>query len=103
MLSEAFPDLGGDPYTPDQISVVERMRNLVTMDDSIPSDMMKGIEAVASKLVNDINSGRCDMANLDLESIGQQVISGVTDDDMTKFASNLDKIIPALQKAHQNP
>lgn len=101
VLHATFPDLGDAPYTPDQLSVAERMKNLVTMDDAIPSDMMKGIEAVANRLVKDINSGRCDLASLDIESIGQQVISGVNEDDMSKFASNLDKIIPALQRAHQ--
>lgn len=100
-LNVSFPDLGKEPYTPEQIAIVDRMKNLVTMDDAIPTDMMKGIEAVATRLVKDINNGRCDLASLDIESIGQQVISGVNEDDMSKFASNLDKIIPALQRAHQ--
>ena len=100
-LSVAFPDLGADPFTSEQTAVVERMRNLVTMDDAIPSDMMRGIEAVASRLATDIHTGRCDLSSLDIESIGQQVLSGVNDDDMSKFASNLDTIIPALQRAHQ--
>ena len=101
ILNASFPDLGNDTYTAEQIAIVDRMKNLVTMDDAIPSDMMRGIEAVASRIVKDINNGRCDLASLDIESIGQQVISGVNEEDMSKFASNLDKIIPALQRAHQ--
>ena len=100
----ALPELaGGGALAPEDLQLLERMRQLQTMNDAIPSDMMRGIESVASQLVQDINSGRCDLASLDIERIGQQVIQGVSDDDMGTFAANLDKIIPALQRAHQPP
>lgn len=106
VLAATFPELGGgdeDPFTADECAVVERMRNLVTMDDSIPSNMMRGIEAVANRLVKDLNNGTCDLASLDLEGIGQQVISKVSDADMGAFAANIDKIIPALERVHRMP
>lgn len=101
VLSATFPELGDEAFTSDECRIVERMKNLVTMDDSIPSNMMRGIEAVANKLVKDLNNGTCDLANLDLEGIGQQVISKVSDSDMGTFAANIDKIIPALERAHR--
>ena len=100
-LAHHFPELGDAPYTPEQIAIAERMRNLVTMDDSIPPNMMRGIESVASRLVKDLQSGKCDLGSLDIESIGNQVIAGVSETDMGAFASNLDKIIPALERAHR--
>lgn len=100
-LPAVFPDLGTGAYAPEEMAIFERMKSLVTMDDSIPCNMMRGIETVANRLVNDINSGRCDLGNIDLEEIGKQVISGVSDEDMGTFASNIDKLIPALQRAHQ--
>jgi hypothetical protein len=100
-MTATFPELGNEMFTEDECGIMERMRNLVTMDDCIPSNMMRGIESVANKLVRDINSGACDLSTLDLEGIGQQVISGVNDADMGTFAANIDKIIPALERAHR--
>lgn len=98
----AFPELASSgPLTQEEFQLIERMRHLHTMNDAIPSDMMRGIENVANQLVRDINSGRCDLATLDIERIGQQVIQGVSDEDMGTFATNLDKIIPALQQAQR--
>ena len=52
---------------------------------------------MASKLAEDIVSGKTDMANVNLSDIGQQVLSGCSEDDMSKFAGNLDTLLPALQ------
>lgn len=101
VMNATFPELGDSPFTAEECGIVERMKNLVTMDDSIPSNMMRGIEAVANRLVKDLNNGTCDLATLDLEGIGQQVISKVSDSDMGTFAANIDKIIPALERAHR--
>lgn len=94
----AFPELGNAPYGSDGLNVLERIKNLSTMDDAIPTNMMKGIESMASKIVSDIQQGTCDLASLDIECIGQQVIAGVSDKDIGDFAANLDKIIPALER-----
>lgn len=101
IMNATFPELGDSPFTMEECGIVERMKNLVTMDDSIPDNMMRGIEAVANRLVKDLNNGTCDLATLDLEGIGQQVISKVSDADMGTFAANIDKIIPALERAHR--
>ena len=67
------------------------------MKNAIPSNMMSGIERVASSLVRDINSGKMDFASLDVEKIGEQVLQGVGEGDVNDFANSLDKILPALQ------
>ena len=69
---------------------------LHTMEASIPTDMMHGIESVANQLVQDIASGKASMDSLDVESIGQKVLSGVSRRDVQAFATNIDKILPAI-------
>ena len=76
---------------------MERLANLCVMNQAIPSNMMRGIERVASQLMSGIQDGSTDLANLDVEKIGQQVLNDVAEDDVGEFAKNLDNILPALQ------
>jgi hypothetical protein len=69
---------------------------LSTMKSAIPAPMMSGIENMANKLISDIASGKTDMSSLNVESIGQHVLSQVSTEEMNEFANNMDKIIPAL-------
>lgn len=74
---------------------------LATMRSTIPAPMMSGIEHVANQLMRDMSSGKTDMSQLDVEAIGQRVLANVRPDDMSAFASNIDKILPAL--SHLRP
>ena len=82
----------------DEWDLIDKAFSLSVMETSIPTDMMKGIETVANKLVNDINQGRASLDTLNVETIGQQVLAGVSEEEVASFASNLDKILPALQR-----
>lgn len=44
-----------------------------------------------------VSNGTLDMSKLNMEKIGKQVLSGVSEGDMRSFANNLDKILPAVQ------
>lgn len=92
-----FPELGEDEHSDESLSLAHRIGSLCTMRNAIPSNMMSGIERVASSLVRDINSGKMDFASLDVEKIGEQVLRGVGEGDVNDFANSLDKILPALQ------
>jgi hypothetical protein len=92
-----FPELGNDEYSDESLAIARRIGSLCTMKNAIPTNMMSGIERVASSLVRDINSGKMDFASLDVEKIGEQVLQGVGEGDVNDFASSLDKILPALQ------
>ena len=93
-----FPELGTEEeYSEESLSIARRIGSLCTMRSAIPTNMMNGIEQVASSLVRDINNGKVDFASLDVESIGEQVLRGVGEGDINDFASNLDRILPALQ------
>jgi hypothetical protein len=95
-LAQHFPELKV-PLTDEQWSLLDKALGLACMEHAIPKPMMGAIENVASQLVKDLTSGKADLANLDLEAIGQQVLTKVSPDEMSSFASNLDKILPALQ------
>lgn len=92
-----FPELGTNEYSDESLAIAHRIGGLCTMKNAIPSNMMSGIERVASSLVRDINSGKMDFASLDVEKIGEQVLQGVGEGDVNDFANSLDKILPALQ------
>lgn len=97
-LATKVPELGSDPYDPAALTLLRRVGNLCTMQSAIPSNMMQGIERVASGLVQGINAGTVDFASLNIEEIGQRVLNDVAEDDVGTFAGNLDKILPALQR-----
>ena len=65
--------------------------------------MMRNIESVANKLVQDVASGRASLDSMDVEAIGQQVLSSVSPEEISAFAGNLDKILPALQSGVGKP
>lgn len=94
---DAIPQLGTGPYTSEQRTILESMNNLIIMKNTIPHGMMQNIESAASKLVHDMNNGTCDMSNLNLASIGDEVLSRVSEDDINSFAGNLGKIVPAME------
>lgn len=96
-LRAQFPELGSDAYSEDSLAIARRIGSLCVMKRAIPTNMMHGIERVASSLVRDINSGKVDFANLDVEKIGEQVLQGVGEGDVGEFANNLERILPALQ------
>ena len=98
LLTHAFPDVlwGTDPPSEEEWDCLNKMIGLSTMKSAIPSNMMDGIENVANKLVEDLAAGKTDISSLNIESIGQQVLAGVSADEMSNFANNIDKIMPAL-------
>lgn len=89
-------DLGEGAIEEETWDLMNKCIGLATMKSAIPAPMMSGIENMANKLVNDIASGKTDLSSLNVESIGQQVLSQVSPDEMNEFASNIDKILPAL-------
>ena len=102
VLCRAFPYLDANqPFTSENWEIVNRVFALVTMDTSIPAPMMRGIEKMANSLASDMSSGNLDFSKLNMEKIGRDVLSGVSETDMKSFASNLDKLLPAMQNFNQ--
>lgn len=96
---EAFPYLTDKQFSIDEWTLLGKCVSLATMHSNIPAPMMQGIENVANQLVADISSGRADLASLDINDIGKRVLSGVSQSDMSTFAQNIDKILPAVRRS----
>ena len=95
--------LGDAPPTEEQWGLLDRALGLVTMEGAISAPMMRNIESVANQLVQDLTSGKADLSTLNIEALGQQVLSQVSQEDVSSFAKNLDKIIPALDGLQMPP
>ena len=93
-ILEQFGELG--PLQSSDWEQLTKMFALSTMENAIPGKMMKGIEEVAAQLVSDITSGKAAMNSLNIEDIGQRVLSNVSSSDVDAFAHNIDKILPAI-------
>jgi hypothetical protein len=93
----AFPYLTERPPTDEEWALLDKALSLATMDGNIPAPMMRGIEDVANELVADIQNGKTSLNTLDIESIGKRVLANVSSEEMSSFANNLDKILPAIQ------
>tara|TARA_B110001450_G_scaffold256652_1_gene287993 strand:+ start:3084 stop:4145 length:1062 start_codon:yes stop_codon:yes gene_type:complete len=74
-----------------------QLTSFSTVVDAIPTGMMGRIEDMANKLADDIVSGKTDMASVNLNDIGQQVLSQCNEGEMDKFAGNINNLLPALQ------
>mgnify|MGYP001163963608 CR=1 FL=1 len=100
-INSCFPELEMDELTSTQWSLVSKMCSFSTVGDAIPTHMMGKIENMASKLAEDIMQGKSSLADMNLESIGKQVLSQCNQEDMSQFANNIDKLLPAITQLHQ--
>lgn len=97
VLKEEFPEiLWEEPIADNQWNVLTKLFSFCEVGEAIPSQMMGKIENMASKLASEIMSGKKDMASMDLQSIGEEVLSQCNSSDMSHFANNIDKILPAI-------
>jgi hypothetical protein len=103
-LNKAFPELkiGSAAITESMWKNINQLNSFSAVNENIPSRMMGRIENMASRLADDIVSGRTDMGSVNLSEIGQQVLSGCSEEDMSSFAGNIDALLPALQQFHAN-
>lgn len=92
---------------PDEINeeaweIIARLNDISTVVGNIPSGMMTQIESMAARLAGDLQAGRIDMSNIDLSSLGEQVLSQCSESDMSKFAGNLGNLMPVVQSSMQS-
>ena len=62
---------------------------------------MRGIETMAQKLMSDMGSSGTDLSGLNPQTIGEEVLSSVSKEDVQAFAQNIDKLLPAIQMMQQ--
>jgi hypothetical protein len=77
-------------------SHVDSLNNCATLSSSIPGGVMSKIESLASTLATDLRNGATDLHTLDLQSIGEQVLSQCDAGELTKLTENLGELMPVL-------
>jgi hypothetical protein len=105
-LKTHIPELDFENFVisdPNIWSLVTKLNGYASVDDSIPTNMMGKIENFATKLADDIVNGKADLNNMDLSSIGQEVLAQCDEADMNQFANNIDKLLPALKTFQSGP
>jgi len=75
---------------------VHRTHSLGEMTKAIPAGMMQTIESQAMALAGGVQNGSIDMKDLDLTSIGKNVMESCSADDMQNLAGNIDEVLPNL-------
>ena len=90
-LARDFPVLTTTPPDEEQWKIIDGLFTLVLMERALPPSMMQGIEQMANQLMTSMDT-------VDLETLGQQVLSNVSMDDMAKFTKNLDGMLPEMMK-----
>jgi len=93
-----FPELGEGKLREEEWDVLEKMNGLIAMESAIPQNMMRGIEGAAAKLAKGITSGNLNMEDIDIAKLGESVLEGVDEKELEAFASNMQKIVPMLEK-----
>jgi len=83
--------------TNDVWNTICQLNGYSAVGDNIPTKMMGKIENLANKLAGDIMNGRTDLSEMNLAEIGQQVLSQCDEEEMSKFANNIENLLPALQ------
>lgn len=102
MIRASVPELNPpEDIDDDAWGILGRLNNVSTVVGNIPSGMMTHIEAMAAKLATGLQSGQIDMANVDLASLGEQVLSKCSEKDMSNFAGNLENLLPVVHSTMQ--
>lgn len=88
----------GDPEKSTQLcKLLEQMSSFSSVRKHIPTGMMGQIESYALRLAEDINNGKCDLNNINLQQIGQDVLQNCDSNEMMAMADNIQDLIPTLQ------
>lgn len=84
--------------TPTAWDTVDQLNSYAKLSSHIPTGVMSKIESMASKLASDLNSGAATMDTLNLQSIGEQVLSGCDANELSKLTGNLGELLPVLSQ-----
>lgn len=97
VLSKEFPEISWEhDVNEKEWGVLDKLFSYCQVGNAIPGQMMGKIENMANKLAGEIMSGKQDLASMDLQKIGEEVLSQCNPNDMNHFANNIDKILPAI-------
>ena len=82
---------------------IYKLKNLSDIYNAVPSKVLGAVEQTAGNFVEQLSQGKLDLANLDLNKLGEDMLSHMSDEDMAKFESELPEIFQALTEAMGTP
>lgn len=75
---------------------VDQMNSYSRISSNIPTGVMSRIENMATKLAGELQTGSVTMETLNLQQIGEQVLSTCDASDLTQLSGNLGELLPVL-------
>ena len=102
-LVKEFPEINNSNFeiTEEIWTNITQLNGYSAVGNNIPTKMMGRIEDMANRLAEDIVNGKADLSQMDLSDIGQQVLSGCDESEMSQFANNIEELLPALKGFHK--
>lgn len=77
-------------------SQIDQLNSYAKISSNIPTGVMSRIETMASKLASDLHSGSVTMDTLNLQNIGEQVLSNCDAAELSKMSENIGDLLPVL-------
>lgn len=69
---------------------------------AMPTNVMKTIEDYAASLADEVTSGRMGLANMDLEKVGTDVMSKLSEKEIEALMQNMPNLMPAMNDVMRN-
>lgn len=100
-LRETNPDVKhllvtSEPLTEREWGFMCQMASLISVDSAVPATMMSEIENYAKQLAGEVMDGKKDLASLDLEQMGSEVLSKLKQDDIDQLGQGVEQLMPML-------
>lgn len=97
-LAVVMPDIDfAREMTPTDWDLLSQMCTLCNFERAIPGNIMQHVETFAQKLASDMASGKRDMSSLaNFEAIGEELMSKIDPDDISKLGESADNLMPML-------
>lgn len=68
------------------------------VESAVPNDMLQKIESTTTGLLQKLKSGETTLQDLDLQKLGESVLSSCTDADKDMLGDNIAELLPVLQR-----
>lgn len=76
---------------------IDQLNTYGKLTSQVPSGVMNKIESMASRLASGLQTGAMTMDSVNLQQLGEDVLSGCSSEDLASLSNNLASILPTLQ------
>jgi hypothetical protein len=90
----ADPKYGGEVQT-----LIKHINLLVQIQSNVSSEMRNTIESTAQRIASEIMDGKMSFDSLDVNAIGEEVLSQCQPEDLKSLAENLGTLLPLIQQS----